>query len=225
MRLHRTLLNIAAASLAGLVLAGGCVIDVGQWRHDGQASLSWTIDHGTDPAACDRRRAARVEVRTYDAWGAVRSVVGAPCAAFATTIALESGWYNADLVMVDSVGRSVTQTAKAEPFWIARQETTYLPTIDFRGCRDIPPVGASFCQAGVIAERIDSFGCLAEYVCMIDGRPANPCEALGGACLPIVHGVCRIWGQPESCDAAVGVGCCLVPASVTAQSYPVTASR
>ena len=100
-----------------------------------------------------------------------------------------------------------------------------LPTIDFRGCRDIPPVGASFCQAGVIAERIDSFGCLAEYVCMIDGRPANPCEALGGACLPIVHGVCRIWGQPESCDAAVGVGCCLVPASVTAQSYPVTASR
>ncbi|CAN5887315.1 hypothetical protein BH11MYX4_BH11MYX4_55490 [soil metagenome] len=145
-RVHRLLLVAAAVLVLGALLAAGCWLDVGLWHPAGHATLRWTVDGQVDRTACTRRGADRVEVRAVDAWGDTHTRATPRCDAFAETLALPSGWYHAELTMVDGAGRAVSDTLSTETFRVVlgHESIVVVTAVDFRECTTCAePMGAA----------------------------------------------------------------------------------
>lgn len=127
----------AALGLVGLVLPActatvtptptGVVIPT---ESTGTLVVDWTLRAGTDPGECTISGAVsiRIHVITNDIVDA--GTYEQACGAFATSITLAPGTYQASALLVDAGGQARTTSVPIQPFTIVGADVLHIP-IDF----------------------------------------------------------------------------------------------
>jgi hypothetical protein len=213
-RFRRLLLLVASMLILGGLVAGGCWLDVGPWHHTGYATLQWTIERSRDLNACARRKADRMEIRIIDSRGRTETHWTARCDLFEDTVLLDTGWYHADLTLIDTSGQNVSSALSTESFRVVHHASTLVAAVDFPGCAPLP-MYFPYCPNGTVVERRDAAGCVTGYDCVTDGGAVSACEQAGGRCVAVVPNGCDRWGDPATCGGGMGVGCCLGSPALT----------
>lgn len=95
----------------------------------GTYTLLWTIGNRIDPNACYALGADAMELVLYSGGGATAPIL-APCEAFAMSVELAPGTYNADATLVRGGGTAVTATLQLDNLVIV-PGTTLTSDTDF----------------------------------------------------------------------------------------------
>lgn len=96
----------------------------------GAVVVDWTIDGVKDPDRCAQSAVDTVQITVTNEAGAAVGTFQQACSAFSTQITLFPGMYNADAVLLDSVGNTRTTTLPIHTFSIHGSDTLSVP-IDF----------------------------------------------------------------------------------------------
>ena len=96
----------------------------------GTLLLDWTIDGASDPNQCNQSSAADIDVIVTGTDGSSVGEFKQSCSAFATSIDLAPGRYNANAVLLDSSGAERTTEVPIHSFLVSSDTETSIP-IDF----------------------------------------------------------------------------------------------
>jgi hypothetical protein len=96
----------------------------------GRLVVDWTIDGDKNPDQCDQSNATTIDITVTTASGAPAGEFQQSCQAFATTIDLPAGNYDADAVLLDPGGRDRTTAVQLGAFTIFGDDQLTVP-IDF----------------------------------------------------------------------------------------------
>ena len=116
---------LAALCFAALGI-GGCTWSWEDLVHHSHGSLDvlWTVNASVAPSECTRVGASAVEVRVRDdTWSTVAYDV-VSCEAFGIGYSLDRGWYSVTAVLVDDLGRALTDVATPDDVFVARHATS-----------------------------------------------------------------------------------------------------
>lgn len=113
-------------------LSASCVVETQVVPHvySGTLVVDWTISSTKAPSACTQSQATSIAVDLVDAAGAFVDSDGARCGAFATSIVLPEGRYEAHVWLSDGSGAPRTTTLVL-PALDIRAGTSLLAAIDF----------------------------------------------------------------------------------------------
>jgi len=111
--------NCALLLLAGLVPVSSCavssepetVVDSG----DSVLTVRWTVDGTSDPHACAAEGADAIDVVVQAPNGEVVAEAVESCERAATHVALAPGHYDADAVLLDPAGHTITTPVELGP--------------------------------------------------------------------------------------------------------------
>lgn len=116
--LKRISLLVSGCALAAL--SSGCFIDADADPDyvpagAGEMTLLWTVDNTEDPGACDYYAldpsvGMDLELVVFDNAGRTVVVDQFACESFGVTITLRSGWYDAEVTMVDPISAEAAST-------------------------------------------------------------------------------------------------------------------
>ena len=123
-------LALSAALLPGCVVAaddpgpGPVVAD------SGSLVLDWSIDGSKNSDQCNQSDAATLDITVSTSSGAPAGEFQQSCSAFATTVDLPPGHYDAQAVLIDSSGHDRTTPVQVGSFTILGNDELSVP-VDF----------------------------------------------------------------------------------------------
>jgi len=122
------------ACLCCSVLAG-CIVETNDSApatviDSGSLVLDWTIDGSKNPDQCDQSDSATLDITVTTLSGSLAGEFQESCRAFATTVDLQPGSYNAEAVLLDPAGRDRTTAVRTGPFTIYGNDELSVP-VDF----------------------------------------------------------------------------------------------
>jgi len=127
----------AGALLWTTIATAGCVVEAGDAApppvivEPGRLTLRWMVSEAVDPNLCVLSRSAAIDIAVSTT---ARTLVGefqAPCTAFATSISsLYPGTYEADALLIDTLGRARTTNVQILPFTVL-DRTELIIDVDF----------------------------------------------------------------------------------------------
>src|SRR5450755_831155 len=106
--------NSLLLGLAFCALLPGCIVaadDAGPAPaapSSGALVLAWSIDGSTNPDQCDHSVSSTLDITVTTTSGAPAGEFQQSCRAFATTVDLPRGIYNAEAVLIDGSGHDRT---------------------------------------------------------------------------------------------------------------------
>ena len=128
---------LGAIALLGVAAAApACVVDdddpdrVVVVDPPGTLTIEYTISGETIPSDCAYYGASDVELVVYDDLGYVIADQYAPCDFFSVSIDLYSGYYSADVTLVDPYNNAVSVTSVLQDLEIVR-DTELVVNVDF----------------------------------------------------------------------------------------------
>jgi hypothetical protein len=96
----------------------------------GTLTVDWTINGTKDPDQCSQGAASAIQITVTDSNLNPAGTFEQSCTAFATSITLEAGRYEAQARLIDAVGNPRTTTIDLNPFTILGNDELTTP-IDF----------------------------------------------------------------------------------------------
>jgi hypothetical protein len=112
-------------------LLSGCIVetnDAAPARVDsGALVLDWTIDGSKNPDQCDQSDSATLDITVTTLSGSPAGEFQESCRAFATTVDLPPGRYNAEAVLLDPAGHDRTTAVQTGPFTIYGNDELSVP--------------------------------------------------------------------------------------------------
>ena len=108
----------------------------------GFLTVEWSIAGGLSPSDCAAFGAEFFELVIYDEFGSFATEFNAPCEAFALSIELPEGVFDADATLVDGADFAVTLTERLEDLLIV-DSTELVVSIDFPPGSFLTSKGAS----------------------------------------------------------------------------------
>jgi hypothetical protein len=108
--------------LLGLA-ASACVVDSSEpdtvvVSGDGVLTVTWTVDGTSNPSECAFQGADSIDIIVTTPSGAQMTEVSDACEAAATSIDLPPGTYDADAVLLDAAGHTITTAVDLGRFTI-----------------------------------------------------------------------------------------------------------
>ncbi|HTV23713.1 MAG TPA: hypothetical protein VMG12_33715 [Polyangiaceae bacterium] len=122
---------VPAALALGL---SGCIFVPTDGDDLGTLQFEWTILGDDDPSDCRITGSDRLELAVYDIFGDNVTTLYPYCDNFDVTLALDDGFYSAELTLVDRFNESVTRTQILDDLDVI-EDSTLEVSIDF-GVRD-----------------------------------------------------------------------------------------
>jgi hypothetical protein len=115
-------------------LLSGCIVetnDSAPARVDsGALVLDWTIDGSKNPDQCDQSDSATLDITVTTLSGSPAGEFQESCRAFATTVDLPPGRYNAEAVLLDPAGHARTTAVPTGPITLYGNDELSIP-VDF----------------------------------------------------------------------------------------------
>lgn len=96
----------------------------------GTLTVDWTINETKDPNQCSQGAASAIQITVTDSNQQPAGTFEQSCTAFATSITLDPGSYQAEARLIDAVGTPRTTTVVINPFTILGNDELSTP-IDF----------------------------------------------------------------------------------------------
>ena len=122
--------------LALCALLPGCIVaadDSGPppaAASSGSLVLDWSIDGSKNPDQCDQSDSSMLDITVTTTSGAPAGEFQQSCRAFATTVDLPAGTYNAEAVLMDGSGHDRTTAVETGTFSILGHDELSVP-VDF----------------------------------------------------------------------------------------------
>ena len=116
-----------------LMLLAGCMYPTDLLsRHDGTATIGWTIAGRWDAEACDERHASFVRVVVRFDLDEVEADDVVACSTMVRRYVLERGWYSASVTLLDAARAPVSDTLGTGSFYVSPGGDTFVG-VDFGG--------------------------------------------------------------------------------------------